>query len=90
MMEDMDQRGRCLTCRYAQRLDSRDYISVPDWCDYECHRRAPEMVPQGTGSAISVWPGVSGFDWCGDYRALNHEEDERGEGQEQARKNQGA
>lgn len=78
MMEDMDQRGRCLTCRYAQRLDSRDYIAVPDWCDYECHRHAPTMVPQGTGSAISVWPGVSGFDWCGDYRPLNHEEADHG------------
>lgn len=76
MTKDRYQEGRCLTCRYAQRLDSRDYISVPDWCDYECHRHAPTMVPQGTGSAISVWPGISGFDWCGDYKELNHEEAE--------------
>lgn len=35
MAKDMDQLGRCLTCRYAQRIDSDDYIAVPDWCDYE-------------------------------------------------------
>lgn len=32
MAEGRDQGGRCLTCRYAQRIDEEDYISVPDWC----------------------------------------------------------
>lgn len=79
MAKDMDQLGRCFTCRYAQRIDSDDYIAVPDWCDYECHRHAPTMVPQGTGSAISVWPGISGFDWCGDYRMLERAEEAGGD-----------
>ena len=86
MAKGQDQGGRCLTCRYAQRIDSSDYISLPDWCDYECHRHAPTMVPAGDGKAMSVWPGVSVFDWCGDYRMSDHEEAEHGEGQEQARK----
>lgn len=67
MTKDRGQEGRCLTCRYAQRIDSDDYISVPDWCDFECHRHAPAMVPSGEGTAMSVWPGISGFDWCGEY-----------------------
>lgn len=65
--KDLNGGGRCLTCRYAQKIDDEDYISVPDWCDYECHRHAPTMVPSGEGNAMSVWPGVSGFDWCGDH-----------------------
>lgn len=68
MMEDTDQRGRCLTCRYVQEIDSSDYISLPDWCDCECHRHAPAMVPVCDGKVTSFWPGVSGFSWCGDYR----------------------
>lgn len=59
--------GMCLTCRYAQKIDEEDYDAVPDWCDYECHRHAPTMVPAGDGNVTSVWPGVSGFDWCGDH-----------------------
>ena len=66
MVQDSDH-GRCLTCRYAQRIDPDDYISLPDWCDYECHRHAPAMVPVGDGKVTSFWPGTSGFNWCGDY-----------------------
>lgn len=79
MAKGQDQGGRCLTCRYAQRIDEEDYICVPDWCDYECHRHAPAMVPAGNGKAMSVWPGISGFDWCGEYRMPDHEEAEHGE-----------
>ena len=79
MMEDMDQQGRCLTCRYAQMIDKEDYVAVPDWCDYECHRHAPTMVPVGEGKVMSFWPGVSGFSWCGDYKMTDHEEAEHEE-----------
>ncbi|GEM_PF-2857216 len=41
--------------------------STAHWCDYECHRHAPAMVSSGEGTAMSVWPGISGFDWCGEY-----------------------
>lgn len=76
MTKDRGQEGRCLTCRYAQMIDKEDYDAVPDWCDYECHRHAPAMVPVGEGKVMSFWPGVSGFSWCGDYKELNHEEAE--------------
>lgn len=75
--KDQNALGRCLTCRYAQRIDEEDYDAVPDWCDYECHRHAPTMVPAGDGRAMSVWPGISGFDWCGEWMP-DHEEAEHG------------
>lgn len=34
--KDQNALGRCLTCRYAQRIDEGDYDAVPDWCgDHE-------------------------------------------------------
>lgn len=86
MAKDMDQGGRCLTCRYAQKIDPSDYDAVPAWCDCECHRHAPTMVPVGEGKVMSFWPGVSGFSWCGDYEMTDYEEAEHGKGQDQARK----
>jgi hypothetical protein len=35
-----------------------------------CHRHPPWLRDPGTHAAvISIWPPVSGSDWCGDFSA---------------------
>ena len=40
-----------------------------------------ELTPSQAMAVIaaSVWPGISGFDWCGEYKEPNHEKAEHGE-----------
>jgi hypothetical protein len=68
----------CRRCRYWQALDKtreRSLNRTPASCESEnlsesgfCRRNPPHFNP-GLGAIVGEWPRVTGFSWCGEWRA---------------------
>lgn len=64
--------GSCITCRYACSIDPKDVDADGTDFDLECHRMPPHVAGDGEFYGV-YWPLVSGFDWCGEWRACAQE-----------------
>jgi len=71
-MPEQEQIPQCANCRYARPAHESGggkAGSQVAWA--ECRRHAPTVAwNMAAGGSVSCFPGVTGDQWCGDYKAL--------------------
>lgn len=52
-------------CRFCLHFETRD--DTPESAYGECRRHPPVVISTGDGGGLTLFPSVSGLDYCGEY-----------------------